>query len=207
MTHYRIIDDLSVSGAGLDALLGTLPSWRSEEARKFRYEGGRRECAVSYLLLCDLLLECFGIDRPPLFVRGEHGKPELLDTATHEPLTHKGRKVHFNLSHCKHAIACVVSDEGSVGIDVECLGRYKTDLAEYCMSDEELQQIASADDADTEFTLLWTKKEALLKFTGEGITDDIKGCLTSPRAAGTTTLGGCNKEKGYAWALTMKKSE
>ena len=69
------------------------------------------------------------------------------------------------------------------------------------MSDEELKQISEAPDPDAEFTLLWTKKAALLKYTGEGITDDMKTCLTSPRAEGVMIESGINREQGYAWAV------
>ena len=55
MTDYRIIDLPSLDSDELAELMLTLPQWRREEARKFRLERGRRECCLSYLLLCDIL--------------------------------------------------------------------------------------------------------------------------------------------------------
>ena len=75
------------------------------------------------------------------------------------------------------------------------------------MSEAEKRQIAVADDPDAEFTLLWTKKEALLKLTGEGITDDLKTVLTSPRMEGVELFGGCCKEKGYAWSVAQRRRQ
>ena len=96
---------------------------------------------------------------------GEHGKPSL---AGHED-------IHFNLSHCRRAVACVV-DTRPVGVDIECLGRYKRPVAEHTMSEKELSEIAEGD-ADLVFTVLWTKKEALMKLIGTGISDDMKTIL------------------------------
>lgn len=194
MYHYRIIDQLAISPEALQDAIRTLPAWRREEALKFKFEGGQKECALSYHLLCDLLREHYAVTSQPSFIKGTHGKPSLApDTVSPLP--------HFSLSHCKHAIACAVCDHGEIGIDVECLGRYKPSLAEYCMSDDELQKISQSENPDLTFTILWTKKEALLKFTGEGITDDMKTCLSSPRTQGVTIESGYNIEKGYAWSV------
>lgn len=188
--QYKIIYPEDYSDESIDVMLNELPEWRKEEAMRFKQRQGRVECTLAYWLLSNML------GYKPEFVRSEHGKPDISDNPD---------KMWFNLSHCKRAVACVVSNGGEVGIDVECLGRYKPLLAEYCMSDEELQHIAEAEDADAEFTLLWTKKEALLKLTGEGITDDMKSCLASSRADGVVIECGINKERGYAWSVAYKE--
>lgn len=190
---------MSIAGDRLQRLTDTLPAWRKEEAMRFKFEGGKRECTLSYIMLCDILREVFGINDMPTFTKGVHGKPALSLKSK------DGKELFFNMSHCKHAIACIVSDEGEVGIDVECTGRYKTALAEYCMNEEELNMIQGAEDADSMFTLLWTKKEALLKYTGEGITDDMKNCLYSHRMQGVCIHSECWKEKGYAFSVAQKE--
>ncbi len=209
MTDCRIIDDFAAGSDDLATLILSLPQWRREAALRYKFEKGRRECCLSYLLLCDILREKFNTTRQPFFETGEHGKPELsFDNDTVEgKASADGNGLRFNLSHCKRAIACIVSDSDEVGIDVECTGRYTVALAEYCMSDEEKQRIADADDPDMEFTLLWTKKEALLKLTGEGITDDLKTVLESTRMEGITLQSHYNKDKGYAWSVARKKRE
>lgn len=183
MLQHRIITPNDAREHATDDLIAALPEWRRQQALRFKYEQGRRECALSYLLLSDML------GYQPEFTVGEHGKPGI-----------KGGSIYFNLSHCRNAIACVVSDS-PCGIDVECLGRYKPAVAEYSMSDEEMRMIREAEDSDAEFTWLWTRKEALLKLTGEGITDDMKTCLTSERMAGMTMESGIDKENGYAWSV------
>lgn len=200
MTTYRIIDDMDIAGDRLSAMIRLLPQWRQDAAMRFRHESGRRECCLSYLLLCDILRHDFGITLQPDFVIGEHGKPSLAfdGDIPCRPLT-------FSISHCRCAIACAVSDEADVGMDVERTGRYSAPLAEYSMSEEELQRIAGAADPDAEFTMLWTRKEALLKLTGEGITDDLKNVLTSQRANGVEIQTRCRKDRGYAWSMAVRK--
>ena len=114
----------------------------------------------------------------PRFEYGSHGKP----------YTENGK--NFNLAHCKNAI---------------CTGRYKPGLAEYAMSDEELKEIEKG--GDIAFTVLWTKKEALLKLTGEGITDDIKTVLTSERMNNVIIKSGYDTEKHYAWSIAYTCSD
>ncbi len=196
MTDYRIISSTEPCGESLNALISSLPQWRREVALKYRIEQGRRECCLSYLLLCDILRESFGITCQPRFIIGEHGKP-TLDIAN--------CNIRFNISHCKRVVACVVSDTEDVGIDVECTGRYTTALADYCMNDSEKDCIAMANDPDGMFTELWTRKEALLKLTGEGITDDLKTVLLSSRTNDITLTSGLNTDKGYAWSLARRQ--
>lgn len=198
MIHYRIINSTEPTGDKLQELIASLPQWRKEAALKHRLEQGQRECSLSYLLLCDMLKQSFGITQQPGFVIGEHGKP-TLDI--------RGHSIAFNFSHCKKAIACIVSDTDEVGIDIECTGRYTPALADYCMSEAEISRIADAECADTEFTSLWTMKEALLKLTGEGITDNLKTVLTSSRTEGVTFANGVSDDGEYAWSMahTPKK--
>ncbi|MBO7051760.1 MAG: 4'-phosphopantetheinyl transferase superfamily protein [Prevotella sp.] len=198
MIRYKIIHPEEYSAKQVDEIIAALPAWRREECLRFKQRQGQMENALAYWLLSEMM----GFQ--PDFVRGEHGKPEVNLNVNHNLNLNVNHNLNFNLSHCKRAVACVISDDGKVGIDVECLGRYKPQLAEYCMSDEELRQIAEANDPDGEFTLLWTRKEALLKMTGEGITDDMKNCLTSPRAEGVEIECGINKERGYAWSVASK---
>ena len=75
-------------------------------------------------------------------------------------------------------------------------------LAHYTLCDEEYNRVMSADDPDAEFTKLWTRKEALLKLTGEGITDDIKTVLYKYNNVKIETV--LDKDKGYAVSVAKK---
>lgn len=169
--------DEHIDDFDLQAALAELSEQRRQQALRFRFEHGQRTCALAYLLLRRALREEFGIDEQPLFEYGEHGKPLLVGHPD----------IHFNLSHCREAVACVVSRR-PVGIDVESVGRYKESVARYTMNDEELAMIKAAERPEAAFIRLWTMKEARLKLTGEGITDDLKTALAdSARYRFTTT--------------------
>lgn len=144
-------------------LISTLPSWRRDRALQFKHPAGRRECCLSYLMLCQVLNEHFGIAEPPEFDYNEHGKPMLRDHAD----------IFFNISHCREAIACVVSHQ-PVGIDIERVGRGNDRLTSYVMSEAEQLQIRQSADPAVEFTRLWTMKEAIVKLRGTGITGNLK---------------------------------
>lgn len=150
-----------------EASLPLLSEQRREQALKFKHELGRKTCAMAYLLLCEGLRKEFGITERPVFEYGEHGKPFI---AGHPD-------IHFNLSHCREAVACAVSDR-PIGIDVESIREYSDSLARYTMNDQELATINTAASPAIAFIRLWTQKEALLKMSGEGIGErDIKEVL------------------------------
>lgn len=160
-------EDLSkYSGKALEELLEGLPAWRRAQALRFKHARGRLECALSYTLLCRGLKE-MGYDLRPTFEYGKDGKPTLRELP----------EVHFNLSHCKCAVACALA-EHPVGIDIEALGRYSERLAKYTMNEQELAKIDAAEDKDVAFTTLWTMKEATMKLTGEGIGTNVRNVLT-----------------------------
>ena len=153
----------------LEAALAEISEQRREQALKFKHELGQRLCVMAYQLLKQGLREEYGITDNPVFEYNEHGKPSITG--------HPG--IHFNLSHCKHAVVCVLSDR-PIGVDVEYIRPYSESLAHYTMNDEELSQIQSAEHPDEAFIRLWTMKEAAMKLIGTGISNDLKQVLKAP---------------------------
>ncbi len=150
----------------VEASLPLLSAQRREQVMRFRHELGRRTCAASYLLLREGLKLEYDIEEEPVFGYGAHGKPFLINHP----------EIHFNLSHCREAVICAVSDK-PVGADVESVSHYNEDVARYTMNDMEMQEILQAERPDVAFTRLWTMKEALLKLSGEGLRTNMKDVL------------------------------
>jgi len=170
--------------------LADISPQRREQALRFRYELGQRTCVLAYQLLKRALATEYGLSGNPLLEYGPHGKPAIVGHS----------EIYFNLSHCRQAVACVVSDR-PVGVDVESIGRYKDSVARYTMNDRELAAIVSDPRPDVAFTRLWTMKEAVLKMTGEGISNDMKDVLTRyNREPLTFTTVEC-LEKGYVYTV------
>jgi len=159
----------------LEVALGEISAQRREQALKFRHEQGQRLCVLAYRLLKQGLREEYGITENPLFEYNEHGKPAIVGHPD----------IHFNLSHCKEAVACVISDH-PVGIDVESLREYKDSLVRYTMNDEEICEIESAESPAAAFIRLWTMKEATMKLVGTGISNDMKTVIDTTRYKYTT---------------------
>jgi len=179
-----VLDQLdAITSLQLENAIEVLPDWRREKTLRFKFEQGRKECAFSYLLLCHALREQYGITEQPAFIIGEHGKPELSFPNTPDNQSSLLRRIRgelpfFNLSHCKNAIACVLSDR-SVGVDVERIGRYSESLARHVLNESEYEEVVRSADPQTAFIRFWTKKEAVVKLTGRGIDDDLKNLLSN----------------------------
>lgn len=186
-----INDDIEIiSEKQLEEAINRLPEWRKAQTLRFKHHRGRVESAFSFLLLCKALRER-GITEYPTFIygkEGQEGKPSLKEHP----------ELYFNLSHCKHAVVCAVA-EHPIGVDVEMLGRYSERLAKYTMNEDELAEIAVAEDKDIAFTRLWTMKEAATKLTGLGISTNVRDVLShSSNIIYNTRI--CT-EKGYVVTL------
>jgi len=168
------------------AALPLLSEQRRQQCLKFKHELGRKTCAAAYLLLCQGLRREYGIEEPPVFEYGEHGKPAIVGHP----------EICFNMSHCREAALCVLSDR-PVGVDVESIRRYSESLARYTMNDREMLLILKARRPEVEFTRLWTLKEAVVKRSGEGIRNDMKHVLDGLKDAKTQI----NEKKSYVFSV------
>ena len=173
----------------LEAALGEISEQRREQALKFKYELGQRLCVLAYQLLKQGLREEYGITENPVFEYNEHGKPAIVGHP----------EIFFNLSHCKHAAACAISDQ-PIGIDVESIREYKEGLVHYSMNDEEIRKIEVAEHPDRAFIRLWTMKEATLKLIGTGISNDLKTAIDSQQFHYTTV-----EREAYIYTICDKK--
>ena len=159
----------------LQAALKEISEQRREQALKFKYEQGQRLCVLAYLLLKQALREGYGITENPVFEYHEHGKPSIVGHS----------EIYFNLSHCKEAAICVVSNQ-PVGVDVEGIREYRESLVNYTMNDEEITLIKSAENHAAAFIRLWTMKEATTKLIGTGISNDMKTVIDTTQYKYTT---------------------
>lgn len=97
--------------------------------------------------------------------KGEYGKPFFL----FHP------EIHFNISHSGSLVMCAVSDY-EIGIDVQEKEQRNIDMvAEKILTPEEFANYLSAPDRRELFFRIWVMKEARLKWTGEGITRELRG--------------------------------
>lgn len=91
-----------------------------------------------------------------------NGRPSLV-----------GAEIDFNITHTEHYAFCAIAQKGArVGLDAEEARRMSTlrsfALAERWFVDGERRAFAKEPTVDC-FLRIWTRKEALLKWTGEGL--------------------------------------
>lgn len=188
--HIAELDELQT-----ERIVASLPEWRREAARKFRFLQGQRECAVGYIELLRGLRLCFGITEISAFEYNEHGKPFLKEYPN----------VHFSISHCKEAVGCLVADR-PCGLDIEYIRKAKAELVRHTMSQEETEIIFSSPCPDIAFTRFWTQKEAVLKLKGTGIVDDLHSVLHPDRLQNISLKTIENPYRGYAFTVATQNS-
>lgn len=135
---------------------------RREKVFSYRFPLDRKLSAATYLLLRYALKERCGIDEAAEFSYNVYGKPFLCDYP----------RIHFNLSHCREAVACVLSD-GDVGVDVQEITPVSDDLARRVLTAKEYTAFCASSDADQLFCDIWAVKESFLKKSGQGLNTDL----------------------------------
>jgi len=175
----------------------SLPSWRRDQAERFRHDSGRRQCVLAYEALCHELREKYGIDDKPDFDYNAHGKPRLA----------RYPAIHFSLSHCRQAVGCLIADS-PCGLDIEAPRKVKESLIRYTMNEAEVEWILGEADTEMAFLKLWTRKEAVLKLHGTGIIDNMKNALAPDLLRGIELHTSEDSERGLvcSWATMCKKN-
>jgi 4'-phosphopantetheinyl transferase len=167
---------VTVWTVALDAAPG-LP-WRrvavllddTERARAARFAFERHRCAfVVAHALKRLMLSAIGGVAPQLwtFDTEPGGKPRVS--------SHAGPQ--FNLSHTDRFVACGVSDELELGVDVEAINcAAPLELARTYFASEERRWIDGrpASEQSLGFLRVWTLKEAFVKALGRGLAQPLQ---------------------------------
>lgn len=100
----------------------------------------------------------WGIEELPEVIRQPGGKPVFAH----------GDKRHFNLSHSGEFVLCALSDR-PVGADIEMIRPRKDGLIHYALDEEEQHRFQELGGDWPAFYTLWTQKESIVKYTGEGL--------------------------------------
>jgi 4'-phosphopantetheinyl transferase len=155
-------------------------------AARFHFDRDRRTYIAAHALLRSVLAARTGIAPSILrFTAGARGKPELA--AGQMPVLADGRSaLRFNLSHTREAVAVAVTTDPAcaatdLGVDIEAadrLGDYDARIARSFFAEDEaaaLEALPAAAERARRFLTLWTLKEAVIKTTGEGLSQKLSG--------------------------------
>jgi 4'-phosphopantetheinyl transferase len=189
--HYLIFDHMTqCSELEVARLLPLVSAQRREQAMRYTHLFGQYCCLKSYEMLTALLASTpYTLHSTPSFLYNEYGAPYLADGP------------YFSISHCKQAIAVVVSDS-PVGIDIEGIRKMDDGLVRKTMNLEEQSQIAMSQNPEVEFIRLWTRKEAYVKMQGTGIISDMHTILQDATAVEWHEI--VDIAKGYICTICKK---
>lgn len=128
-----------------------------------------------------------------------HGMPCLPEISVNtggKPYFPEYPEIHFSLSHCSRGVLAAVASR-PVGCDIEDI---QTDVSEelldVALSEREKQAVLDSKNREEAFTLLWTRKESVVK--RDGVIPD------NPREWPSEAPGLVSKsipERGYAFSI------
>jgi 4'-phosphopantetheinyl transferase len=167
-------DEVHVWRADLEAIRGAEPRWReilsSEElkrAARFHFVADRQRFIAARALLRTILAAYLSRDPKDLsFVYSQKQKPSLGEK-------HASSGIAFNISHSGGVALLAFARKREIGVDVE---QVRTDvevetIAGRFFSTHEQQQLAAVPQEKKceSFFRCWTRKEAYIKATGDGL--------------------------------------
>jgi 4'-phosphopantetheinyl transferase len=158
----------------VDAAEDTLSEEDRDRAARFRFSHDRRRFCAARTLLRRLLGDRLGVPASALrFGAGPYGKPFLLSPAPGQGLD---PGLEFNVSHSGPMAVCAVAGQ-PLGVDIQ---RVNPDLewpalAQGFFAPGEYLAITSLPEAERRdaFFACWTRKEALVKAAGLGLSHPL----------------------------------
>lgn len=165
-----------------------LPPDELARMMRFRFEPDRRRYLFAHALVRQTLSR-YAPATPPAHWRFEtnaYGRPQIAAGAAGSPL-------RFNLSHTAGIVACAVSIDRDVGVDVEharpSRGDFGLEIAHQCFAPAEVAALAAQPAAAQRdwFFAFWTLKEAYIKARGMGLALPLSGFAFYLRDARTNT--------------------
>ena len=142
---------LMCQGIDTDKEYCGISQYRSEKTKKLRNESDIKLSLGAELLLIEALKRYYPRVRIPFEIETDrYGKPYIKGESS----------IHFSLAHSGAVAVCAISDR-AVGADVERKSRVSEKIRNRYFTNKE---------KNYEFCYIWTRKEALLKAEGIGIT-------------------------------------
>lgn len=176
-----------------------------ERQARFFFEPDRQSYLAAHALTRGVLAELLGVAPAELcFLLGPHGRPEL-SYPDRQP------RLRFNLSHTRGLVACAVTLEHAIGVDVEQLERRVEidQLARSVFSEAERKALAglSPERRRVRFFELWTLKESYIKAVGQGLALPLRS-ITLTLDSGQQpciALGAPIADDGAEWWLHVRE--
>jgi 4'-phosphopantetheinyl transferase len=192
---------LALSPEQLQKNLPTLSVEELARAKRFKFDVHRNRFIAGRGALRAILGKTLGASPATLrFEYQTNGKPELAGEFA-------SAGIHFNVTHTEDLALVAVTRVGRIGVDVEGVRAIKNadELVARFFSPRENEtfQKVPEEEKPAAFFNLWTRKEALLKATGEGITRSLSLVEVSflPGEPARLLAVSGDSEKAAEWSL------
>jgi len=146
-----------------------------ERCRRYRLAADRDRFTLAAALLRTVAGKSLGVDASAVVVDrtcetcgDPYGRPRLPESV-----------LQVSISHSGDVVTVAVTAAGPVGVDVEQYGVGHTDLVSTVCTESESRHVASSAD----FYAYWTRKEAVVKATGEGLRRRMTSIEVAPPSA------------------------
>jgi 4'-phosphopantetheinyl transferase len=199
--HELVVRTLDVDAGPLVRFLSADERGR---AGRFAFERDRRRYIVARAWLRQLLGERLGVAPESLrFVYQPHGKPALARC--------RGRRdLRFNVSHCGEVAAYAFVESREVGVDLEQVRELPDadDIAKRFFSPGERAAYLCLPQRERPrgFFHCWTRKEALVKALGAGLSHPLEAFDVSASRRGWT-LSSFDPGPGLVGAVAVQSNE
>lgn len=144
-------------------LLPFLSDARKKKALSYHFYADSLGSAAVFVLLRYATLKEYHFAEMPVLFNSPTGKPYLRNR----------REIHFNFSHSKGVVACIIGD-AERGIDVQERFAFDQGIVNHICSEKEKVLFEQVKDRDRLLNRLWVLKEAYTKYLGTGIIVDLK---------------------------------
>jgi len=166
-----------LSGADHESHLEMISPDERVRAGRYRFERDRQRFVTGRAILRRILGGYLGRSPRDLsFLHGAHGKPRLA-------MNHWMDSLHFNVSHTDSIALYAVARGGAVGIDIERIREIPdwSDIADifFVPAEQESLRNLAADRRHLAFLQAWTRQEALLKVSGDGLVGENDGRVSA----------------------------
>lgn len=175
-TEIFTVDINRISRTEFDAAYFSMSEKRRKKCDGLKFQSDKDLCVAVDMLLREVLSERMGVlSEDLIFDADDKGKLYLVNG-----------NYQFNVSHSGDIAAVAVNKKKAVGIDVEKIKPVSSVVAKRVFSPYDIKFVFGQDtipagkitDRETlvRFFKVWTYKEAFVKMTGEGITDNLNEC-------------------------------
>lgn len=160
MIYFSDISDFE--SPFFEAAIEFLPTIKKTEIKKISHEHSKKESILAWTLL-KFVLSDYGSEIFEKLCFTEKGKPYF-----------SGGKPYFNLSHSGNKVCVAISDSYEIGVDIQKESNFSPNMIKRVFSENERNSVAFFGGHNLFFTKLWAVKESYLKYTGTGISFDLK---------------------------------